>query len=190
MPTVKIPVTRFRELQMGPTEKDFIHHFGTALVERGFRMVPGRWMRDPDSPVPRVVGMVNKEGTSLVPLPALAYDRQSDPNFLIVSQSPAGRVHDKDMRLIGLLNQVKAGSPNAVPQLYAFLLSEGDDRATVLSNLTTDVPEDALMTPDSGESKGRRMESPGDDLISSEKLAEKFLLRKILLLFGAIEEVL
>lgn len=190
MPTIKIPVIRFRELHMGATEKDFLHHFGPALIARGFRLVPGRWVKEPMGGAMVLSPKVDAEGTDLIADPPLVYDRQSDPLTLIVSQNIPGRIHDRDARLTGLLNYLKAGRQEAIAQLHGFLLSEGDDRAATLKQLSVDVPEDALMTPDSGESRGRKMESPGDDLVSSLVLAEKLLCKKVLLLFGAVEEPL
>jgi hypothetical protein len=184
---VKIPTKRFRELHMGATEKDFLHHFSKALQERGFRLGPGTWVRAITDGKIEYRSEVRPFGSELIPDPPLTYDRSS-AEFLVVSQVVPGQLHSQDRRLIGFLQLVAVGSSDAVARLYGFLLSEGDNRAETLRNLSVDVPEDVLMTPDSGEGRGKRMEAPGDDLVQSAQIADKLLRRKILVLFGAMEE--
>ena len=185
MPKVKIAVTRFRELQMGATEKDFLHHFGFKLAQRGFRLVPGRWVRD-ENGIP--IAKVDPEGNRFIASPPLVYDRKTEPEFLIVSQEVPGRVHDKHANLVALLAQVRAGYPNAVSQLYSFLLSEGDDRDVILASLEVDSTEDVMMTSDSLTQKGSAGQPDDAPLVSSAVIAQRQLIKKILLLFGAIEE--
>jgi len=186
MPQVKIPVTRFRELHMGATERDFLHHFGEALVLRGFRLVRGRWIRDEYG---NFAAKVDQDGNCMVPEPPLIYDRKE--TVLVITQHVPFRVPSANVELMALLNQVAVGNPGATAQLHGFLLSQGDDRADVLARLSADVPEDAMMTPDSGTATGVKNQLPDDSpLVPSTVIADRMLREKILLLFGAREEPL
>ena len=168
MPQVKIPVQRLRENHVPPNERGFLHTFADKLIARGFRIgkdAKGRWLPDPP----------------------LNYDRGEVT--LTVSQEVPGRVNQTI--IAGLLGHIRRGEFNAIADLQAILDVHADDRASVLAALEVDSVEDAMVTPDSGNTSGRPGQAPDDTpLVSATKLAERELCRRVLLLFGVVEEPL
>lgn len=182
MPLARIPVTRFRELQMGATERDFLHHFAEPLRWRGFRFVPGRWVRCDEE----FIGVPDTKGRFLVADPPLTLTRHADasPPFLEVRQDVPGRVPDAMLR--GLAMRLAALDTSALAELHGYLLAEGDDRAGLIAELLAE-----WQGADGGAAIFED-DNASDDapLITAATLMGRRVCRKAAVLFGAREEAL
>ncbi len=174
MPTARIPLIRFRENQMDPTEQGFLRVFGDRLAARGFRFTRG------------------KRG-KYIPDPPISYQR--DEQFLHLTQDIAtGRVKDRHPMLQSLLVAIRNGQPDAVEQLKGFLLAEGDDRLAVVESI---LGSEGGAAGSDGQAAAMLLSDPRDGSLNLEApqvpssvLADRRERERVLLLFGVRQEEL
>lgn len=167
MPIAQIPVKLFRENHMQPNQKDFFRVFAERLIARGFRFE-------------------QNEDCEWEPVYPVQFSRGDE--FLVVTQNVPGRISND--AISGYLYEIRAGNFSAVSRLCGVLLAEGDDRAQLLDRLESAVPKDSTFFADTGDSRGTAGANtePDAPMMEGQKVAEREVCRKALILFGVIEE--
>lgn len=159
MSTARIPVQRLREHNIRG-KADLLRVYGDKLRLRGFRIPP-----DADEDLPLTVVRTDTE--------------------LLLSQEPPGRLPNNHPAVWQLLQRITRVEVQAVAELLALLLAEGDDRADVLQTLEAELP---LGSDYVYADHGARGEGDVSQVVPAQWVADRDLCGKVLLLMGMRED--